>query len=285
MKFSPKYLLQTLFVNNIIYSVWSPFIFFADRLKASRHNYINTKSVHNLTTAANKIFTDNIVANGPFKGLMFSAKSSTASSIYAKLLGSYESEIHPFIYRVLQKKYTTVFNIGCDDGYYALGFAFKMPDAVIQAYDSNLDAITTARQLGKLNNLQHQVNFSGKYTVENIERVNVKTNSLFIVDCEGAERDIFTPANVHKLVNADLIIELHINIYPDLEEYFNSVFAATHHIEIANSIDDHLKAKNYSYPQLVGLDYSLRRFITGERDIFMQWMLLTAKNNDEAVAN
>ena len=285
MKFSLKCLLQTLLVNKIIYFIWSPFIFLGERLKASRQNYINRNSLQKITTVANKIFADKKVMNGPFKGLIFSAGFSAASSTYAKLLGSYEFEIHPYIYKVLQKKYATVFNIGCDDGYYALGFAFKMPDAVIQAYDSNLDAITTARELGKINNLQHQVNFSGKYTVENIERVNVKTNSLFIVDCEGAERDIFTAANVHKLVNADLIIELHINIYPDLEEYFTAVFAATHHIQIVNSIDDHLKANNYSYPQLVGLDYSMRRFITGERDIFMQWMLLTAKNNDETVAN
>ena len=81
-----------------------------------------------------------------------------------------------------------------------------------------------------------------------------------------------------KLVNADLIIEMNINIYPDLEEYFKSIFAATHHITLVNRVDDHLKAKTYSFPQIDGLSYALRHFITKDQTIFMQWNILSSKN-------
>ena len=71
---------------------------------------------------------------------------------------------------------------------------------------------------------------------------------------------------------------MHINNYPDPEEYFISIFAATHHITLVNSVDNHSKAKTYSFPQTDGLNYALRRFITEERAICMRWNILSFKN-------
>ncbi|HSN62114.1 MAG TPA: methyltransferase, partial [Ferruginibacter sp.] len=273
-----KYLLQKLLVNDIVYKLFSPFIFVSDRLKASRNDYLIGGNSKRLTQLADKIFPEKLISNGPFKGLLFSWVPSAASSTYAKLLGSYESEIHPFINTVLQRKYDVVINIGCDDGYYALGFAKLMPATIIKAYDINKQALDKAYELAVKNNLQQQVSFFAGFFSSDVEQLDRDSKMLFIVDCEGAEKDIFTAKNVHKLRNADLIIELHINIYPELEDYFTGIFSDTHQIEIVNSIDDHLKAKQYSYPQLDGLDYDLRRFITQEREVFMQWILLSAKS-------
>ena len=71
---------------------------------------------------------------------------------------------------------------------------------------------------------------------------------------------------------------MHINIYPDPDEYFTSIFAATQHITFVNNVDGHLEAKTYTFPQIDGLNYALRHFITEERAIFMQWNILSFKN-------
>jgi hypothetical protein len=277
MKRTIKNVLQKVFVNDIVYKLYGPFIYVTDRIKASRVNYITKARSKELTALADEIFADKIICNGPFKGLKFSSTASLASSTYSKLLGSYESEIHPFIDQVLQNKYKVVINIGCDDGYYALGFAKYLKGTPVKAYDINKAALIKAYDLSVKNELQNQISFFGGFFSGDIEKLDAHVKALFLVDCEGEEKHIFTKLNVHKLINADLIIELHINVYPDLENYFREIFAATHHIKIANSLDDHLKAMQYSYPQINGLNYDLRRFITQERDVFMQWMFLTAK--------
>ena len=278
MKSIAKYILQNLLVNDFVYKIFQPLLFVAERLKASRHNYLNSVTYLSLKADADKIFVSRIVCNGPFKGLHFDREDNVSGSTYAMLLGSFESEIHPFINAVMQKEYDHVYNIGCADGYYAIGFARSMPGSAVYAFDSNKLAITKAQTLATQNMLQNKINFFGTFYSSTVQLVNINKKSLFIVDCEGAERNIFTKENVDKLVNADLIIEMHINIYPDLEDYFTAIFEATHFISIVNSVDDHLKAKNYLFPEIDGLNYSLRHFITEERSIFMQWIMLRSKN-------
>lgn len=274
-----KKIFQLVLVNDISYKILSPLIWLSDRLRASRENFSQSASGEILRTEADRIFFDKIVRHGPFKGMIFSTETSPASSTYAKLLGSYESEIHPFINIVLARQHQLVVNIGCDDGYYALGFAWRKPGIKVIAYDSNKNAIAKALSLAKKNNLENQVSFAGTFNATHINELDESINTFFIVDCEGAEREIFTQENAAKLRRADLLIELHINLHPDLEDYFSNMFSHTHDVQVVNSIDDHLKARHFDYPEIAGRSYELKKYITQEREIFMQWMLLTAKEN------
>ncbi len=274
-----KKIFQLVLVNDISYKILSPIIWLSDRLKASRDNYAQSASGEKLRREANLIFSDKIVRHGPFKGMIFSTEPSAASSTYAKLLGSYESEIHPFINIVLARQHQLVVNIGCDDGYYALGMARRKPGVKVIAYDNNKNAVAKAFSLAKQNNLERQVSFAGTFRTADIDELDESINTLFIVDCEGAEREIFTQQNAVKLKHADLLIELHINLHPDLEDYFSNMFSHTHHVQMVNSLDDHLKARHFDYPEIAGRSYELKKYITQERAVFMQWMLLTAKEN------
>lgn len=278
MKPAAKHILQKLLVNDFVYKMFKPLLFVADRLKASRHDYKSAVSYAILKAEADKIFADKIVCNGPFKGLKFEREASRSGSTYAMLLGSFESEIHPFINVVTQNQYDTIYNIGCADGYYAVGFARLMPGSKIVAYDTDKVALGKAKMLAQQNNVQPQITFLGTFYPADVNNINVEKKSLFIIDCEGAERNLFTKENVGSLVNADLIIEMHINIYPDLEDYLTEIFEATHNITTVGSVDDHLKARTYTFPEMDGLDYSLKHFITEERAIFMQWIMLSSKN-------
>ena len=60
---------------------------------------------------------------GPLAGMDFLPQSAEGCHI-AKLLGCYEQPLQPFIEEAIANAYPTILNIGCAEGYYAVGMAF-----------------------------------------------------------------------------------------------------------------------------------------------------------------
>lgn len=58
MKSTSKHILQKLLVNDFMYNLLKLFLFVADRLKASRYNYLNTSQYARLRAGADKIFAE-----------------------------------------------------------------------------------------------------------------------------------------------------------------------------------------------------------------------------------
>ena len=274
-----KRFLQAIFLNDVCWKIISPFIWLAERSKASRRNYIEAPVIEMHEKKAWQIFNDRIVKYGPFKGMYFGNARPAADSIFSKLLGSYESELHPVFNRLLKNDYKTIINIGCEDGYYAVGMALRKPGVRLLAFDKDPAAVVHSKELAKMNKVNQQIEFLSICTEKNILELNKEESMLLVVDCEGDEQYIFTRSTVSQLVNADMVIELHLHIYPELEGYFKGLFAETHFISVVNSMDDHLKTLDYNIQELHGLDYATRRLIVGERDIFMQWIILESKTS------
>jgi Methyltransferase small domain len=272
-----KRLLQSVLLNKVCWKIISPFVWLGERAKVSRRNYIETPAKKILEEKAWQIFEDRIVKYGPFKGMYFGNARTDADSVFAKLLGSYESELHPVFERLLQKHYKTIIDIGCEDGYYAVGMCLRKPDVRLLAFDKNPAALIHSEELAKMNRVDHQIQFLGICTDKDLLELKKDEPMFLVVDCEGDELHIFTSSTVSQLLNADMLIELHLHIYPQLEIYFRNLFGETHNISVINSLDDHLKALNYDMEELHALDYATRRFIVGERDVFMQWILLESK--------
>ena len=88
------------------------------------------------------------VLSGPLKGLDFVEQSAEGCYI-AKILGCYEQPLQPYIKRALSKNYTTVINIGCAEGYYAVGFARAIPKVTSLAFDSDPNAQESCRNLAE----------------------------------------------------------------------------------------------------------------------------------------
>ena len=74
------------------------------------------------------------VWSGPFKGMDFLPQSTHGCHI-AKLLGCYEQPLQPFIEQAIRAAYPVVLNIGCAEGYYAVGMARRMPATRVHAFD------------------------------------------------------------------------------------------------------------------------------------------------------
>src|SRR5947207_8629242 len=75
-----------------------------------------------------------IIQAGPFAGMRYVAPA-TGRTILPKLLGSYETELHSIVEQVIAADHRVVINIGCAEGYYAVGLALRLPNSRVYAFD------------------------------------------------------------------------------------------------------------------------------------------------------
>jgi len=218
------------------------------------------------------------VLHGPFQGMAYDNRLFCCSAIWPKLLGSYEREIHPWLEEILRKKYDGIIDVGCAEGYYAVGLAWKMPGTPVYAYDVNEAARTQCRKLAEANGVANRVELRNYCDPDELARAVGGRKFLVISDCEGYEKHLFVRENLASLAQADILIEVHdfmdVTILPHLRE----LFAATHDVRETESIDDLRKLDRYDYPELQGRSIQERYPIIAEwRKRIMIWMYATPK--------
>lgn len=219
------------------------------------------------------------VHNGPFEGMCYPKAESAGSELYPKLLGSYERELHPVIEKILRDDISDVVDIGCAEGYYAVGFAIRLPHANIYAYDINETSVSMAKKMAELNNIDLERFHTGGYcSTETLTTLPYRQRALIFCDCEGCEKSLFLPDTPVRLAMHDLLIETHDMIDIEISTYLESIFSATHDIERILSVDDIQKAKYYDYPELKPYDLSTRCILLSEqRSDTMEWLYLRSK--------
>ena len=97
-----------------------------------------------------------VVMAGPLKGMDFLAQSAEGCHI-AKLLGCYEQPLHFAIEEAIAAEYPQILNIGCAEGYYAVGMARRMPHTRVHAFDLNANAREICAELAQKNGVAGQV--------------------------------------------------------------------------------------------------------------------------------
>lgn len=226
---------------------------------------------------------------GPFAGLVFPPEVIEGNGygyFVPKLLGAYELEIQPFIQEICRRSYSQVINIGAADGYYAVGLAQHLPNAVILAYEYEAESRAACEQTARLNGVADRVKMRG--LCEQQELIDALRNSansaepaLVVCDCEGGERELLDPEAIPGLANADLLVELHDVISPGITQTIASRFARTHRMEFVHSVDRDPDA----YPGLNGLSREDRAFLISEhRKGPMEWVFCTATNRNSRTA-
>ena len=216
------------------------------------------------------------ILHGPFKGLAYSNDQFCCSAIPPKLLGSYEREIHAWLEEIIGKKYEGVIDVGCAEGYYAVGLAWRMKKIPVYAYDINIVAREQCKKLAASNGVENLVELRSYCDPDELKNVVNGRRFLIIADCEGYEKTLFSDKNIASLVNSDIIIEVHdfmdLTILPHLRE----LFASSHRIQEVESVDDLRKLDRYDYPELRGFDIHERYRTTAEwRKRIMIWMYMT----------
>lgn len=168
------------------------------------------------------------VWQGPLQGLEFLPRSTEGCHV-AKLLGCYEQPLQPFIEAAITNHYPVVLNIGCAEGYYAVGMARRMLDTRVLAFDCNEQARQVCATLAKSNGVDERVEVGAHFIAADFS-CYAGQRVLVLCDIEGGEEELLRPELAPALRGFDLIVEVHDCLRPGLTSLLSKRFAASHDI-------------------------------------------------------
>jgi hypothetical protein len=168
------------------------------------------------------------VAGGPFAGMLYPVQASEGGRA-PRLLGAYEASLHPVIETVIARCYPQVLDIGCAEGYYAVGLARRLPDAVIHARDSDPKARALCQDLARASTPLARV-LTGPEVTHADFGLCTKARTFVLCDIEGAEGSLLDPEQAPALAEADILVEVHEGMQPGLLATLTARFQPTHRI-------------------------------------------------------
>lgn len=211
-----------------------------------------------------------VVRNGPFKGMEYPTSVSTGSTYFSKILGSYERELHETLQKVATRRYSVIVDVGCAEGYYAVGLGRLFPDARVLAYDTNATARELCAAMAEHNGVAVEV--GGFLDRDALLELDLGARALIVLDCEGYERELVDDALAGRLSNHDFLIECHDQVHIDITQKMQEAFADSHDSYVVHSVDDISKAYDYDYPELEGCDLTTKRHLLAEgRPVTQRW--------------
>jgi hypothetical protein len=170
------------------------------------------------------------VQGGPFAGMRYASRA-VGSMLTPKLLGSYEAELHDAITDLLRNEYHEIVDIGCAEGYYAVGLALREPRATVYAFDLDPVGRELCKEMACANGVGQRIVVSGKCELDSLRRFGAG-RTLVICDCEGYEVELLQPDLLAKLQNCDLVVETHDFIESNISNTLISRFERTHDITL-----------------------------------------------------
>lgn len=182
------------------------------------------------------------ITGGPFKGMEY-VSVATEGPLIARLLGTYESELHPHLEALAAGGIECVVDVGCAEGYYAVGLARMMPEITVYAYDIDEKARVACADLAARNGVDSRVIVGGELKPEGFEAFAGR-KALVIVDTEGAEVDILRPDLSPALAAMSLIVETHDLFRPGARATIVERFTPTHDI-----VTVHQGPKTFEMPE------------------------------------
>jgi len=167
------------------------------------------------------------VLGGPFAGMDY-LSNPTEGALAPRLLGCYEGELHPYIAEFAAGGLEAVVDIGCAEGYYAVGLARLMPEVMVHAFDIDPAARAHCAELARRNGVAERVRIGELFQGERFADFGPRT--LAIVDIEGAEADLLDPDRYPGLHRLSLIVETHPGARPGVTELLISRFSPSHEV-------------------------------------------------------
>lgn len=171
-----------------------------------------------------------IVQSGPFEGMTYLPQSEEGC-LLPRLLGCYESELHPALEGFIVDDLDAIIDIGCAEGYYAVGMARRCPRTDVHARDIEAKAQTACAALAALNGIGSRMHIGGIFSGEDFAAFAGR-KVLVLMDAEGAEDDLLHPDRWPALRSMSLIVETHNMYRPGVTLRLMERFGASHDIEL-----------------------------------------------------
>jgi ribosomal protein L11 methylase PrmA len=82
-----------------------------------------------------------------------------------KWLGAYEAELADIVEAIIKHGHSRILNIGCAEGYYAVGLALRDRASEVFAFDIDPISRVQTHRLARLNEVSDQVLFAASATI------------------------------------------------------------------------------------------------------------------------
>jgi hypothetical protein len=258
-------------ILNFFYRIFYRFKFEKDLIGIEERNKEKARKEKRLKEK----FSDLVVRYGPFKGMRYPDFIAMGSAMYPKLLGSYECELNDSVEELARNNYSTIVDIGCAEGYFAVGMAMRLPSATVYAFDINKEAINACKKLAETNKVFERVRFGEFCSAETLKNFDFKGRGLIICDCEGYEVELFPKETVTNLRSCDVLIEMHDLYNEKITPTIEKNFSATHDIRYVYSQNTFKKLDKHNLRGDL-TDQEVLDFFT-ERNGIMTWAVITPK--------
>jgi hypothetical protein len=216
------------------------------------------------------------VLHGPFRGMTYPSMESAGSSLVPKLLGCYEFELHQVLEHLFRHPLSSIVDVGCAEGYYAVGCALRCTRAKVFAFDTDPRARSLCAEMASRNEVAERIHIAGECTPELLRTLPLGPCSLVIVDCEGYESHLFDDAAILAMRDHFLLVECHDFIKPGVTDWLESRFSSTHRVLRIASASDLERAQIIGIPELAGMSTAERIAAVAERrPCRMNWLFMT----------
>lgn len=219
------------------------------------------------------------VLSGPFEGMTY-VPQAVGSTFTPKLLGSYESELHDVIEQIADSACPVIVDIGCAEGYYAVGLARRLPSSCVYAFDLDPHGRKLCAAMAQTNGVASRVAIDSQCdaaALNGLLHTSASGGAIIISDCEGCEYELLRPALVPHLSRAFLLVELHSSENPQQPQAFLREFETSHHVVLLQSRERDAAL----YPALEFLAPAQRAIAISElRQSGQQWAWMTPKSLD-----
>jgi hypothetical protein len=259
----------------------APALFNGIRAIRNRRYFRRTFSKHN-ADFREKLFPRGAaitVQSGPFKGMRY-LDETVWGSITPKWLGSYEAEIHPIVARIVEHSYDTIIDVGCAEGYYAVGLARAIAAANVYAFDIDFISRAQVRRLAILNNVIDRLQIRALCNHSDLDALS-RGDTLVVCDTEGFEARLLNPGIASSLRHDDILVEVHETSASasEIERLLRSRFERSHRIErlIASSRDSWIEENRQHFSIS---DDALRDATEESRTTGRLWLWMEAKTKE-----
>jgi hypothetical protein len=217
-----------------------------------------------------------VVISGPFKGMrLIEEVSWEDGNLGTKVLGCYEQELHDTleleIARLEKLDQPIITDIGCSEGYYAVGLKLRLPNAIVMGIDISTEAL-------RLTELSANANGVDVVTNKNIVEALAYPINLVVCDCEGGEIDYLDPEKYPGLKTATIIVECHDTYNRPVTEPIGRRFQPTHEIWCITEA-----SRNPNAFELLRPMNSLMRWLAvcEGRPVMMHWLVMRPRGVEQ----
>ncbi len=216
------------------------------------------------------------VRRGPFTGMeLFTGPQ--LGHLIPKLVGNYERQIYPWLSEEwIAGDFELVIDVGCAEGFYAVGLARAMPNTVVHAYDTYEPVRRECERLAQLNGVEDRVVMGATCTPATLAAVE-QTKVALLSDCEGYEKILLDPEQAPNLRTWSIIVELHELVDPEITRTIARRFQESHEMEVIEYVPSSDAA---GLPELAWMTPQQVQLVVDERPPFgMSWALLRPRNS------